>query len=271
MIVRKSVLACWHVSPKRRDFVRQIFKIMGPCLHCPIFFKDLSHRIYLFREIGILFVQWSGKMKHINIIACAAIAAMTCISYAIGYIGGRRGMFLSVGMLPAEFLPVLISLFCLILLLILLAIALLKRKPAGKPFVLLALGIVFFAADFVIPPTKLFMAGFRQRIKSTIAPGELRDIARVCHAELPIDKPFPGPQKSSLWSETEHRSQWNRLVRSTSLGKLDPWMTISNHSDSVSIVWGGALVGHWGLAIQTDDKVQSGDIAEGIQTFVGPD
>jgi hypothetical protein len=134
----------------------------------------------------------------------------------------------------------------------------------------LALACIFFAAGFAISPAELFMAGFRQRIKSTISPRELKEIARVCHEKLPIDKTFPGPEKWSLWNETEHRSQWDSLIRSTSLVKLDPWLTILNRSDSVAIGWGGALIGHWGLVIQTDEKLRAGDFAEGIQTFIDP-
>jgi hypothetical protein len=209
-------------------------------------------------------------MKPINVVLCAAVAILMCISHAMGYIGGRRGMYLSIGILPAEIIPLLISLFCLMLLLILMVNTLRKRRPAGKTFVLPALGLVFFAANFAIPPAEFFMAGFCQRIKSNVSSGELREIARVCHAELPVGKPFPGPQKESLWNESEHRSKWNSLVGSTALGKLDPSLTIFNQSDSVSIAWGGALVGHWGLTIRTDGKLQPGDFAEGIQTFIGP-
>jgi hypothetical protein len=209
-------------------------------------------------------------MKHMNEILCAAVAIAMCLSYAIDYLGGRRGMFLSIGPLPLRAFTFLTILLCLISLFIMLVNACRKQHPAGKTLFLLAIACVIFSIGFLISPTKLFLAGFRQRIQSTVSPGELREIARVCHDELPADKPLPGPQKLSLWDESEHRSQWNRLIRSTSLGKLDPWMTVTNHSDNVVIAWGGALIGHWGLIIQTNGRLPVGDLAEGIQTFAGP-
>jgi hypothetical protein len=209
-------------------------------------------------------------MKHMNEALCAAVALMTFLSYAIRYIGGRRGEPLAVGIFPAEYFTFLFSLFCLIALIIILISAYRKGRSTHRSFILFALACIFFAAVFTLSPEDIFLAGFRQKIKATVSPDELREIARVCHDELPINKSLPGPQKWSLWNEKEHRAQWNILVRSTSLGKLDPSMTIFNHSDSVSIAWGGALVGHWGLAIQTDGKLKAGDFAEGIQAFMGP-
>jgi hypothetical protein len=114
----------------------------------------------------------------------------------------------------------------------------------------------------------MFQIGFRHRINSTVSPAELREIARVCSDTLPLDGRLPGPEKWSLWNETEHRATWNTLVNSTSLRKLDPWMLIFNYADKVEITWGGPL-GHWGIIIQKNGSV-GGDIAPGIRTFNGP-
>jgi hypothetical protein len=52
------------------------------------------------------------------------------------------------------------------------------------------------------------------------------------------------------------------------LSKLDPSLTVYNGTDIVAISWGGALVGHWGLIIQVDSETGTGDIANGIRTFI---
>lgn len=79
---------------------------------------------------------------------------------------------------------------------------------------------------------------------------------------------MPGPGKASLWNESEHRAQWTALISATALSKLDPTLVLHNGTDSVSISWGGALVGHWGLIIQPDSKSEGGDIGGDIATFM---
>ncbi len=177
-------------------------------------------------------------------------------------------MWLSIAGLPAQIVPGLISALCFVSLVVLLVIALSKHRPVGKTVFSLALALFCFLLGYVIVPAQLFQAGFRQRIVATVSPDELRQIARACHEKLPVHGRLPGPQKRSLWNESEHRSQWDLLIGTTSLGKLDPWLTIFNRVDTVEIAWGGALVGHWGLIIQTNGKMKTGDVAEGIKTFI---
>jgi hypothetical protein len=132
----------------------------------------------------------------------------------------------------------------------------------------LALAFFFVIAGFAFSPEKVFQAGFRQRITSTVSADELRGLARACHRALPVGGSLPGPQKDSLWDESAHRTQWNHLAGSTALSKLDPSLTVYNGTDIVAISWGGALVGHWGLIIQVDSETGTGDIANGIRTFI---
>jgi hypothetical protein len=152
-----------------------------------------------------------------------------------------------------------------------LVIELVKRRPAGKTSILLVVAFLSFASGFAVNHAKVFQAGFRRKIKSTMSPDELRKIARLCHEKLPPRGQLPGPFRWSPGKESEHRLLWNELIGSSSLGKLDPSLFIINNADTVDIVWGGALVGHWGLTIQTDGKRQTGDIAEGITTFISSD
>ena len=45
-------------------------------------------------------------------------------------------------------------------------------------------------------------------------------------------------------------------------------MVIFKRPQFVEITWGGALAGHWGVAIDTGSEMKPGDIAPGIRTFV---
>jgi hypothetical protein len=147
-------------------------------------------------------------------------------------------------------------------------VALINGGSVGKTSIFLGIALLFFALGIALAPARVFQAGFREKIRSTVSPDELRAIARVCHEKLPPHERLPGPKKWSLWNETEHRPQWNILVESSALGKLDPSLIIFNNEDTVEISWGGALVGHWGLIIQTDGTTEIGDIAKGIKTFI---
>jgi hypothetical protein len=207
-------------------------------------------------------------MKYVSQILCGAVAIATIASYAISYFDGRRGMPMSIAGLPAQIVPMLMSVFCLGSLVVLLVTGLVKGRPVGKTLSALALSLLFVVLGFAVVPAKVFQIGFRQRMRSTVSASELREIARFCHETLPIQTRLPGPGKWSLWNESEHRSHWNALVQATAVGKLDPSLTIFNGTDTVEIVWGGALVGHWGLIIQTDGKTETGDVAEGIRTFI---
>ncbi len=207
-------------------------------------------------------------MKHLKEVLTVTVAIAAGSSYFIAYVGGRQGMPLSFGVFPAEAVPGLISLLSLASLVVLWVVAVIERRSAGKTSIFLGIALLFFALGFAVAPARVFQMGFRQKIKSTVSPDELRSIARLCHETLPPHERLPGPNKWSLWNEQEHRPQWNVLVGSSSLGKLDPSLIIFNETDTVEIAWGGTLVGHWGLIIQTDGKTEPGDIGEGIRTFV---
>jgi hypothetical protein len=201
-------------------------------------------------------------------ILCGMVFAATFSFFVVSYIGARLGMPLSIGILPAYIVPVLIILFSTMALFVICVVTLVQGRNRRLAFSMLVLSLLFLAAGFFIAPANIFQIGFRHRIKSTISPAELREIARVCSNALPLDGCLPGPKKWSLWNETEHRATWNALASSTSLGKLDSSMVIFNHANEVEIAWGGTLVGHWGVIIQKTGS-GSGDIAPDIRTFVG--
>jgi hypothetical protein len=210
-------------------------------------------------------------MKRLSKVLGTIIALAACSTYVLAYVGGLRGMPLSIAGFPAEVIPFLASLFCLACLLGSLTIAFFKRKPAGGISFVLGISFLLFALGFAISPAKVFRAGFRRRIQSSISPYELRQIAHACHQILPPDKFLPGPEKWSLSDESQYRAKWQKLTESTAVDRLDPWLVIFDHGDTVELSWGGALIGHWGLIIQTGDKTEPGDVDDGIKTFIGPD
>ena len=199
---------------------------------------------------------------------CAIVGIATISFYMISYIGGRQGMPLSVVGLPAQIIPSLLSLVCLGCLLVTLIVALIRRRERPVALATAGLALLFFMLVFAVAPATVFQNGFRSRIKSTLTPDELREIALVVHETLPEGGRLPGPEKRSLWDEDKHRTQWGLLVETTAIAELDPWMLILKHPDSVELSWGGALVGHWGVIIDTGTEQRDGDIATGIRSYM---
>ena len=189
-------------------------------------------------------------MKTVSVILCAAVIIAGVVTQILSYVGGRLGMPLAVGGLPAQLIPVLLQLLCLFALVILLVLNRTRRANA----VILAVGLLIaglcFLGGCAVKPVSVFREGFKHRIQHTISPEELRELARVARSQIPVDGWLPGPAKWSLWTEEEHRKPWDVLTNRTALGKLDPRVVVAIRDDAVELSWGGALVGHWGLLIR---------------------
>lgn len=207
-------------------------------------------------------------MNRLMSILCVATVVAAASWCGFEYIGGRLGTPLAIGPFPVQILSVLAAFLSLASLFALVIFALIKRRPAQGVMVALGVSFSICLVGFAVTPAKVFRVGFRHRINSSVTADELREIARVSHQTLPMQGRMPGPGKTSLWNESEHRAQWTALSKSTALSKLDPALTLFNGPNAVTISWGGALVGHWGLIIQTDGKSEGGDIASDIATFM---
>jgi hypothetical protein len=205
-------------------------------------------------------------MRKLFLLLCIAVALSTVGLFIISYAGGRAGMPFSVLNLPAEIVPYLINLSCIAALLVLLFVAMARRKHVGLGLKVLLFSIAFAASSFVLPPNKMFQSGFRARIKATISADELRQIARTFEQNVPPKGFLPGPKKRSLWTQEEHGQLWTKMTNSTSLGKLDAWVVIYEKPNMVELSWGGGMIGHWGVRIE-DSPTTHGDIAPGITTF----
>lgn len=209
-------------------------------------------------------------MKRFAQILCAVVGIASAYTFIIEYIGGRQGLPLSIGGFPAQIVSVLASVLSIFLLVVTLFVALIRRKAQRAVSSMMGLAILLFILTFTVIPARIFQIGFRARIQSTITPDELRQIGTAVHNTLLEDGRLPGPG-NNRWNEEDHGAQWQVLVKTTRIENLDPWMVIFKHSNTVELTWGGALVGHWGLVIDTCTKQHSGDIAKGIRTFITSD
>jgi hypothetical protein len=200
-------------------------------------------------------------------IPCVLTALSTISLFAISYENGRRGAPIAVFELPVQIVPDLVNLLCLVALLVLLVAAIAKRKQIRAALIALILSTAFSALQFIFPPTEIFQLGFRNRIEASVSADELRQIANAFETNVPPEGFLPGPGKSSLWDAAKDGPVWTNMTNSTSLGKLDNSVMIYKQTGSVELLWGGGLVGHWGVRIQTESPTNDGNIAPGITTF----
>ena len=177
------------------------------------------------------------------------IAASTTLPL-ISYIGGRQGWPLCVGALPAQLIPVIIQLLCLVALVSLFVKAV-SRKTAIIPIMVgLTVGLVFMIGGCSVKNETPFIAGFKECIRENISLAELRTVARVARSQIPVDGYLPSPSKWSLWTEKDHRQSWTVLMNSTVIGKLPRGVVVRVGKQDVELIWGGALPGHWGIVIR---------------------
>lgn len=210
-------------------------------------------------------------MKNLAALLCLLLGAAALSYYPISFLGGKAGSVLTVGGgLPAPIVPFLISLASLGALLLILLVALIRKRDRVGFLLCAGLGLVLFVLPFLLKPEIAFQAGLRTRITSQVSPEELRAIATTIEASVPEGERLPGPMKKSLWSE-DYRESWEELVRNTAIDQLDPGMVITHRPESVEITWGGARSGHWGVSIDTGTEGKPGDIAPGIRTYLAED
>lgn len=169
--------------------------------------------------------------------------------------------------MPAGLVPMLITIMCTFYLIVISIVSLFQRNARLVVLTCAGLGCLFFLIIFTVQQARIFQIGFRTRIESQITPEELRQIAASVQNLLPENGRIAGPEKNFSTTKDERR-QWEILSDTTAIEKLDQWMVIFNNPQTVGISWGGALIGHWGIKIDTGSEQTPGDIALGIRTYI---
>lgn len=193
------------------------------------------------------------------ITACSSAAIMSLMDY----IGGRIGMWF----FPEELLPWLIGIVCFLILLIRGVRALLTHRKALRPFVAFGIAVLFYA----VQPAAghLFLIGFRDRILSLATHDDLRQIAQVARAVVPMDKSAPNPGKRLLTGQEGHEDAWMALSKQTMIDRLGWRPSIFVYDDRVDLWWGSALVGHWGCHHQRCQEANAASGTEFIDLAAG--
>jgi hypothetical protein len=176
---------------------------------------------------------------------------------------------LNFGYLPLFMVSFLCALGGLILLAAKLVGALFQKNHLRTYAIQFPLALTLTAASFFCTPAPFFKAGFKARIKMTFSAEELHQIAKVARNIVP-----PRGRISSPTRDRSDIANWTKLATSTAINKLTFMAGVCVEKDDVSIVYGAALPGHWGVIISNTNsprfKLSSrDDIAPGIRTFYG--
>jgi hypothetical protein len=185
---------------------------------------------------------------------CFWISIFTILHYLFAYLGGRY--FFNLDLIFMSYLLPIILILIIKQTIILTKVIIEKNKRIKFSLLSLLFGILLLFINFIFPSYPIFQIGFRNQIKNVLKPEQFREIAHVSRKILtkddflPIRMPGPG---NNLWNAKKHAENWKILTSSTAIERLDNSFVIFVHDSSVSISWGGALWGHWGVKIY--DKI----------------
>lgn len=133
------------------------------------------------------------------------------------------------------------------------------RAAVYSPGVVLAIWVL----PPLLLPTTPFLLGFRHGVSFQITPAQLRVVRSKAAALLIAERSrasdaektswnyrvyLTGPGKN-LWDPDKHSAMWNELVTIPGVVNLDPSVVITEDNGVITMMWGGALFGHWGFRI----------------------
>jgi hypothetical protein len=173
------------------------------------------------------------------------------LRFAMPYLEGRSNSWWAIPpMFPADWVPLLLMVVGAILLLSNWIRAVKAKQPAFIRGGSLLVSLLILGYSFTVRTAALFHLGFTHYANRVLTAEEWREISRFAQEHLQPGEQLPGPGKN-LWVEREHRKLWSALNAATQVGKLDRSLVVFVQSGSTEILWGGALVGHWGVVIST--------------------
>jgi len=181
------------------------------------------------------------------------------------YIGGRAGHPLHIFLIPLAIFPFLGWAIFGIWALGWMAFLIFRRRR----YVHILLSATFIATSVVMPrflsrllPTSPFLKGFYSRISSQVTPDQLRAIAAQATKIMGAERTsLASPTKFSLWDEKADRPLWTKLAATPGVDRLDQGLLIQSINGWIELEWGGALMGHWGIRIQSPEVSEIDDYA----------
>jgi hypothetical protein len=182
-------------------------------------------------------------------ISVIIISAMLLASYVLVFSGGFSGLYFLVGIMPAGMIPIFSAFIFTVLVFKNGVQSINKRQRIVLSVIIIIVTLSFWRVPKLFPHS-LFLVGFKYRILKISSPQELREIAANARKILVKQRNLPSPDKTWLWEENIHRSLWEQMPNYKILSDNDHYVSISvSDSNSVDIIWGGALTGHHGIRI----------------------
>jgi hypothetical protein len=177
----------------------------------------------------------------------ATFIVCVCAAFSIpilSYLEGRLNTVFAVPpMLPAEIVPILIIIICLIIFLYLWQQSFFMRKNRLITSILVGVSILTLFFSYEITSMGLGRYGLRDYAKNSMSPQDWRIVAQRSKEIIGVGSTCYGPQKN-LFEKEKHQAKWEQLVSKTKIGKLDAHIIIFVTPVSAEFCWGGALVGH---------------------------
>ncbi len=187
-----------------------------------------------------------------------AILVVVCVAIipCLTYLGGLAGHPLAILLLPADSLPFLVAVAFSLWTIGLIVYSAIKRRllyPSISSLILIVTAWSIPLFLYRLLPTSPFLLGFHRRISAKFTPDQLRLVAAKA---ISLSKEedhwyLPSPQKLSLWDPKSDAPLWAEMNRVPGFSKFDGPFEIEVWQGNVYITWGGALIGHWGIRIDS--------------------
>lgn len=182
------------------------------------------------------------------LIFCLLVGLSWLLYFIIDFWGGYHGFPLSLLFLPATLLPMLFAAILTFIVLLHSIWSLICLRQIAMSFLIIVLTLAFWFTPCLFG--RPYLHGFKYRTLKLSSHQELQDIAYKARTILTNQEYLPGPGKGGLYIEDTHASLWEQMPESEILKSRNSSVVIRLLNDnSVELVWGGGLVGHWGIRI----------------------
>lgn len=194
---------------------------------------------------------------------CIAVLAPPIVNPVMCYLDGRMGGYSIFLDWPLAWL--LIIGFWLILLILRIGWTTIKRPIAWKRIVFLAclpfigLGIGWSIWKVSPPGAYWFLLGFKPALAERISIDEIRISASIAQGILDQEGAFCSPDKGL--NSDHQQQQWEEFISEAPVSALPTPFCIFYRLEAIEFVWGGALIGHWGIRVHPSVSRYESDVA----------
>jgi hypothetical protein len=195
------------------------------------------------------------KLFKNQMFCCGMVGFCLCLFHILDFLGGCRNLHFTFacGFIPTFIIPIFFAFIFTVLVVIFGVRSIIKRQRIVLSIIIIIVAMSFWCVPKLFP-YRPYLLGFKYRILKISSSQELRELAGNARKILVKHRNLPNRGQYWLWDEEIHRRLWEQMPNYKILSDNDHYVSISvSDSNSVDILWGGALTGHYGIRIAEDN------------------